>query len=246
MIPQKIGETILRLNSVSSTSNYVANSIEKGEYEWGTAILADFQTHGRGQRDAVWQSEPGQNLTFSFGAEFIDFDPRAFFKVTQCISLALREFVASRVDEEVFIKWPNDIISNGKKLAGILVESKVSKNPYFICGIGLNINQLDFGQFSKAGSIRAMTGQVYDLEVELKELLKLINIEWIKLSSGDFRSLKSDYMKRLYGFNSMVDYREAGKTCTGRIVDLSEEGMLIIEKNGNRETHHPKAIQLEY
>jgi BirA family biotin operon repressor/biotin-[acetyl-CoA-carboxylase] ligase len=246
MIPQMIGETIFRLKSVSSTSNYVARSIESGDYRWGTAILADFQTDGRGQRNAAWQSARGQNLTFSFGAELINIDPRAYFKVTQCISVALHRYLSERLSDQVHIKWPNDMICNGKKLAGILVESKGGQNPYVICGIGLNVNQMDFGELEKAGSLHQLTGLKYDLNSEVGNLLICLNEEWGKLFQGDFRSLRDDYKSRLFGFNAKVAFQEGDQIYEGILRDVSEEGQLVIEKDDQTREFQPKAVQLIY
>ena len=139
-----IGNSIISLDSVDSTNNYIAKAIQAGTYDWGTAILAHFQTHGRGQREAIWQSASSQNLTFSFGLELEAFDPRSFFTLSRAVSLALYQYLFDTLGDAVKIKWPNDMLFNQKKIAGILIENRVAKTPFAICGIGLNVNQTNF------------------------------------------------------------------------------------------------------
>lgn len=139
-----IGQKIVHLESVDSTNNYTANVFKDGSIEHGTVILADIQTNGRGQRGNTWQSDAFDNITMS-----IAFDPN-LCKINNLISLnhitsiALFNFISSYCDN-VKIKWPNDILVNENKIAGILIESQFSGNKMqSVIGIGLNVNQVDF------------------------------------------------------------------------------------------------------
>ena len=157
-----IGKSITELDSVDSTNNYIAKALDSGEYRWGTAILAHFQTNGRGQRAATWQSDNRQNLTFSFALPLKGFDSRAYFSISRAISLAILHTIRPYFNHEALIKWPNDILVDQKKIAGILIENKLTKNPAAICGIGLNINQTVFADLAQVTSLKLLTGASFD------------------------------------------------------------------------------------
>ncbi|MGB6035371.1 MAG: biotin--[acetyl-CoA-carboxylase] ligase, partial [Cryomorphaceae bacterium] len=196
-----IGKSITELDSVDSTNNYIAKAIEAGNYRWGTAILAHFQTNGRGQRAASWQSDKGQNLTFSFALPLTAFDSRAYFSVSRAISLGIVETLKPLAGIKVQIKWPNDILADQKKIAGILIENKLGDQPAAICGIGLNVNQTEFSKLSRATSLKLLSEKDFDKRKLLIELLSNLNREWEALASGDFRDQKSRYEAELFGMS---------------------------------------------
>ena len=139
------GQFKVHLSRVDSTNNYAANLIKSGKAKSGTVILADEQTNGRGQRDAVWQSDPGLNLQFS--AIWL---PESFFIKDQrylnfAVSIAIQQFL-SKKGVEPQIKWPNDILVGEKKISGVLIENQLQGQRINACiiGIGLNVNQTEF------------------------------------------------------------------------------------------------------
>ncbi|MCH2214437.1 MAG: biotin--[acetyl-CoA-carboxylase] ligase [Flavobacteriales bacterium] len=241
-----IGDSIIILNSVDSTSNYIAKAISAGRYNWGTAILAHFQTNGRGQREAIWQSAPGRNLTFSFALRLEGFDPRSFFTLSRGVSLALYQCLFDELGEGVKIKWPNDLLYNRKKIAGILIESRIAKTPYAICGIGFNVNQTNFGSMTKATSLKIETTQTFSIEVVLQKLLRFLNEEWKILNQGDFRTQKIRYDERLFGINQSISFKIQGRSYEGLIKGTSQEGQLIVEIEGRHHSFQPKEIKLDY
>ena len=241
-----IGNSIITLDSVDSTNNYIAKAIQAGTYDWGTAILAHFQTHGRGQREAIWQSASGQNLTFSFGLELESFDPRSFFTLSRAVSLAIYQYLFDELGEGVRIKWPNDILVNRKKIAGILIENRVAKTPFAICGIGMNVNQTNFEAMAKVTSLNLETGRAFMVEEVLQDLLSYLNQEWEILSHGDFRTQQGLYEERLYGMNQKVNFVIDGEQQIGHIIGTSPDGQLLVEVNGQKRNFQPIEIILEY
>lgn len=241
-----IGKSITKLNSVDSTSNYIAKAIDEGDYVWGTAILAHFQTNGRGQRAAHWQSGIGQNLTFSFALPLKGFDSRSFFSVSRAISLSLVKTISSLIDGEVRIKWPNDILVDNQKIAGILIENRLGSDPAAICGIGLNINQSEFRDLPHATSLKKKSGMHFEIRLVLLELLKNLNVEWETLSFGDFRNQRGRYEADLFGLNQTLDYEENGTVKKGQIVGTTEDGRLVIQTGTEENAFLPKSIKLRY
>jgi BirA family biotin operon repressor/biotin-[acetyl-CoA-carboxylase] ligase len=241
-----IGKTITELDFVDSTNNYIAKALDTGNYEWGTAILAHFQTHGRGQREARWQSAERQNLTFSFALPLSGFDSRAYFSVCRIISLGIVRTLKDLTLENVRIKWPNDILVDRKKIAGILIENKLGKNPAAICGIGLNVNQTLFSELPSATSLHLQKDKKFDIKAVFNSLLKNLNEEWINLSTGDFRDLKSRYESQLFGLQETIDFEESGSLQSGRIIGTTEDGRLKIKTANQEKAFLPKGIKLLY
>jgi len=241
-----IGKSITELDSVDSTNNYIAKAIEAGNYHWGTAILAHFQTNGRGQRAATWQSDNGQNLTFSFAVPLNGFDSRAYFSVSRAISLAIVEAIKFHSGDNVSIKWPNDILVGHKKIAGILIENKLRKKPAAICGIGLNINQVDFPDLPHVSSLKIITGKEIDKKRVLNQLLESLNTEWGILSTGDFRNQKARYEAKLFGLNQTIQFAENNVIQKGQITGTTEDGRLLVKTEGIEKAFLPKSIKLLY
>jgi BirA family biotin operon repressor/biotin-[acetyl-CoA-carboxylase] ligase len=241
-----IGKSITELESVDSTSNYIAKAIDAGNYLWGTAILAHFQTNGRGQRSSHWQSDNGQNLTFSFALPLSGFDSRAYFSVSRAISLSIVKSINTFLSGDVQIKWPNDILVDQKKISGMLIENKLSNNPVAICGIGLNINQTEFPNLPHVTSLKLLTGKEFDKQCVLEELLVNLNHEWDILSKGDFRNQKSRYESELFGLNQVIQFQENGSKSEGQIVGTTKDGRLLVKTEGADKAYLPKSIKLLY
>ncbi len=241
-----IGKSIIELDSVDSTSNYIAKAIDAENYRWGTAILAHFQTNGRGQRAATWQSDNGKNLTFSFALPLSGFDSRAFFSISRAISLSIVKTLRAHCSGDVRIKWPNDILVDQKKIAGILIENRLSENPAAICGIGLNINQIEFQKMPHVTSLKLLTGEEFDKHRLLQELLINLNMEWEILSKGDFRNQKSRYESELFALNQTMDFQENDTKKNGRIIGTTEDGRLLVKTEGAEKAYLPKSIKLLY
>ena len=134
----KVSETL-------STNELLKSIADKDSVAEGYTVVAVSQTAGRGQIGAFWESQPGQNLTFSLllRPEFIKADQ--MFLVSKAISLGIVDYLNS-FGEEFKIKWPNDIYYKDKKICGVLIENQLmgSNIVYSIIGIGLNINQKEF------------------------------------------------------------------------------------------------------
>lgn len=155
-----IGENRLHFGSVNSTNDYLK---EHHYLPSGTVVTADYQTAGRGTKTNVWESARFQNVLMSviLKPDSLVSDIVKLVKVT---SVAIHETLKNfGVNSK--IKWPNDIMVNNKKIAGILVESSVTKNKvdYVILGMGVNVNQVYF---------RHLTDVATSIKKELKEIQK--------------------------------------------------------------------------
>jgi BirA family biotin operon repressor/biotin-[acetyl-CoA-carboxylase] ligase len=241
------GARILRLRSVDSTSNYVAKAIDRGEYTEGTVILAHFQTEGRGQRGSVWQSSEGANLTFSFALDIGFLPLHQQFLVAKAISLGVSDYLQSIFGQEVWIKWPNDILLDHAKISGMLIEMKGTVPRYAIVGIGLNVNEKDFPSEFKATSLALEFGLELMPGEVLRDLIGFLGNRIAQLRAGDNASIRTAYMNRLFGHQSWVEFAAAGRTFQGSITDVDDSGVLITRsRQGGAYSFRAKEVTIRY
>lgn len=224
---------IFELDEVDSTNNYASLlSVNTPE---GSIVWALEQTQGRGQGKNRWESEPGKNLTFSIVLYPTFLDASDQFYISKIISLALADFI-SRFAENVCIKWPNDIYINEKKIAGILIENSIERHyiKQSIVGIGINLNQKKFtGNAPNPLSLWQHTGREYNLRETLLELWDLIDNRYSLLIEKNNKIIDNDYLRSLYRFNKIADYRANGKQFSGKIVSIEKEGGIVIRDEKN-------------
>lgn len=193
---------IEKFDSLESTNKY-CEALDLAQVEDFTCYWALEQTAGIGQRGNHWASAHGENLTFSLVLHptFLPADRQ--FKLTQALSLAICDFLHSysfpkigegdhrnAVGEEYDrpkIKWPNDIYIDGKKICGTLVSTRLVGNNIAsaVCGIGFNVNQREFPDWvPNPTSLSLLTGNQYDLESLLQQLLQCIELRYNALKAG--------------------------------------------------------------
>ena len=192
---------ILRIRQADSTNRYLAQLSKEENLAEGTLVVAYEQTHGRGQGNNSWESEPGANLTFSIllYPSFIHASQQ--FVLSKAVSLAVYDFVSQHV-ADVAVKWPNDVYVNEKKIAGILIENFIIDDylSKTIVGIGLNINQNVFvSDAPNPVSLRQLTGKTYPLERCLQNLHVLIAARY-RMVKEDAEQLDLDYLQHLYQY----------------------------------------------
>jgi BirA family transcriptional regulator, biotin operon repressor / biotin---[acetyl-CoA-carboxylase] ligase len=158
----------------TQSTNDDALAAAKSGAPHGAVFGAETQTRGRGRRGSEWISAPGAGLWFSLLLR-PDLPADLAPGLALCAGLAVREAVASRVAADVAVKWPNDVLANGHKLAGILVESQVSgaKLGSVVIGIGINVSQTAFpGPLSRiATSLALLSASALDREGLLADVL---------------------------------------------------------------------------
>lgn len=237
----------ISLEETDSTNNYVAKQAAEGKYRPGTAILSYFQTSGRGQRGSTWQAERGANLTFSFAVP-ADFLPlHRSFMLSKAVSVGLCRAAGEMTSGEAVIKWPNDILLNGKKIAGILIEFKQAGGRLAVVGIGLNVNQTDFGSAFKATSVACEIGRVTDINAAALTVAKHLNAAFSELFAESFDTIHADYMSMLYGFQTESGFDTSERSFSGTILDVDESGMLLVRsKQGGAQAFAPKEVKIKY
>lgn len=202
----------------------------------GTVIITDNQTAGRGQRGNSWEASKGENLTFSLILKPSFLKASDQFQLNVAISMGVFDFLNEFIDENLKVKWSNDLYYLDKKMGGILIEN--SLQGYFIghsiIGIGLNINQTEFKN-ERATSLRKITQNPlkYDLSELLKKLLESIEANYLTIKNNTFESLKNRYLTNLYRLDEFHYYKRNGQQFLGQIRGIDETGKLGIENDGN-------------
>ncbi len=230
-----IGNKVIILPSCHSTNQFLKEKM-KNDCVSGEVVCAKIQSSGRGQRGNVWESEPNQNLTFSFYLEPFLLDIKHQFSLNYFVSLAIYDFLEEFLPNKSLLqlKWPNDIYYNNKKIGGVLIENQVKDSfvANTIVGIGLNINQLKFN-LPRATSLAIETNEKYEIEEALGFLLRSLNKRYLSFSLGDVHILKSDYLTKLMGFKKIRSYQDniTGDFFLGEIIGVKDTGELVISNS---------------
>lgn len=242
-----VGIPLIRLDQVDSTNSYAGQMIKKGGVSEGTVILAEVQTMGRGQKGNTWESRKGMNLTFSFILTPTFLEARRHFYLLMSISMGLLD-VLKQEGMTIQVKWPNDMVSAGRKIGGILIENSMqgSRISFSVIGIGLNVNQT---RFTFAGgnptSVKLELGHTIDRENLFADALKHMTA-WInRLYRKEWSRIRESYLQHLFQFEEWADYTDAEGDFRGRIIGVLEGGELSIEKQ-NGEIHHYGFKEIAY
>lgn len=226
------GKFLVHLPSVDSTNNYAKQYLSNNSPIDGTVILADVQYAGRGQSGNSWVAEPNLNLTFSiiYHTGFLRASEQ--FYLNMAVSLGVWSMVDSQLkSSSVKVKWPNDIFVNNLKIAGILIENTISgmNLKHSIIGIGLNVNQTTFPPGLSATSLFLETNQLADINFILGEVLARIEKYYLLLKERRQAQIRAEYLKHLYRFLELSRFKTDESTFTGKIIDIDNNGKLIIE-----------------
>lgn len=224
-----LGRSLYFFEELPSTNTYAKKLKGEGSLH-GTLVITDFQTKGRGQHEHKWVVEPGQNLTFSL--VFQPSNPDRLNLLTLTCALAVKETIENLTDLKPKIKWPNDVLVNGKKLCGILTETVFIGNKLdrVIAGIGLNVNQHEFtNSVSKdATSLSIESKHKMDREELLAHLVQDIEYKYRLWSQQDPDLLKK-VNKSLSGYGDWVKLKVNDEILSGKFKFLgaNNKGELI-------------------
>src|SRR3954470_4845778 len=185
-----IGRRHLHLDATDSTNSRAAE-LAHDPASAGTVVTADLQTRGRGQHGRVWESPPGANVLLSA----LLFPPPALRRpvvLTAFAAVVVAETILQVTGKQARIKWPNDVLLDGKKVCGILIEGGVAaadRDPHFVVGIGLNVNPSadDFARLGLADamSLSMAAGQRLDVTGITELLVRNLDAVYDRLLAGE-------------------------------------------------------------
>lgn len=238
-----IGKNLIYVPQCHSTNDLAATLGNPEAVPEGTLVITDHQTAGRGQQGNTWQSEPGENLTFSITLKPGFLLPRDQFNLNIAISLAVHDLLSESLPESVYIKWPNDLIALNKKITGILIENQLmgSRIVHSVIGIGINVNQRRFS-VPAATSMSLAGNKTFQLPGLLETLLEKIEFRYAQLRSGRTASQKAEYLGCLYWFNEIHLFESHGKRFEGIISGVDEAGRLQVRRGAEVRIFQVKEI----
>lgn len=201
----------------------------------GSAVFAEEQLAGRGRKSNRWSAPAGRNLTFSVVLR-PDLSPQHWPRMAHGVALA----VARAIDPwlaplRAAVKWPNDVFAGGRKLAGILVETSLSRvNPFLVAGVGLNVNSTpeDFAQDGldqPVASILSLNGgRIVDRNPLAGEILAELWRQSVRCGP-DFASVIEELRGRSWLLGREVDVWQGNASFRGLAVDLGANGELLVQ-----------------
>lgn len=229
----------LSFGETDSTQNYLESWLQREVLPEGTLVVADYQVNGKGIV-GEWNSEPGKNLLFSvlFYPEFLL--AQDVFFLNKISALALYQTIRILDSTlKVSIKWPNDILIDSQKTAGIIIRNQISGENIktSIWGIGLNVNQGAFqeGITKSPTSLKIKTGKNWERETVLRELCKQMDYYYLALKNGKREEIDMEFISALFGWGEDRSFVWDGETHLGRIIGLDSFGRIEIQtKSGSR------------
>lgn len=236
---------LVSLDSVNSTNEFALNLLKTASPLNGTVIFAREQFGGKGQRGSTWESDPGQNLTFSL-IVYPDLFPEDVFTLSAMSALAVYHAI-QKSGSECKVKWPNDLLIGQKKCGGILIENGIrqGKVAHSVIGIGLNINQTDFGNHFQATSLKESTGKAFEVRQILDMILAEFALYWDKLMLRKYAAIRNEYHEVLFGLDQSLNFSDNEGNFEGIIRGVDEKGYLKIERKGSIKKYDLKEVRFE-
>jgi BirA family biotin operon repressor/biotin-[acetyl-CoA-carboxylase] ligase len=153
------------------------------------------------------------------------------FYISIATSLAIIKALEQFLIPKLRVKWPNDILSENKKICGVLIENVIKQSHLkaTIIGIGLNVNQTDFNNLPKASSLHLLTGKVFDLDEVLRVILENLTFYFNLLKEEKYQELKDTYESLLFRKDKPSTFKNAeGSLFSGFIKSISNSGNLQV------------------
>lgn len=231
------GRRLAAFAEIDSTNTYALRWALEGAPE-GAVVLAEFQHAGRGRLGRTWVSAAGQNLMFSVVLR-PRLSPETLGLITLAASVGVAEAVALwTAPVQPRLKWPNDLLLEGRKCGGMLLESTfLEGQPLVVLGIGLNVNQATFPPdlTETATSLHGVTGRLFDRAILLAELLEHLERWYYTLAVDGGTAVRRAYETRLAWVGEPVTFRlaEGHTPVSGTVLGVTETGALRLHtRNG--------------
>ncbi|MBN8704360.1 MAG: biotin--[acetyl-CoA-carboxylase] ligase [Bacteroidetes bacterium] len=224
------GSEILVFEELESTSDYLRNL---PDFNSGLVVLAETQSSGRGRLGRKWADEKGSNLLFSIGWK-VETGSVSVPATPLITALAIRDAVQT-LTPDMKIKWPNDLLFDGKKSGGILVEARTTGDQMsLVIGIGLNVNQTEFPSWLDvpASSLQLQTGKTISREWVLASVMNKLQDYLTRLRINKKTELLTRYRQHCDTLGQTIRFKFNEEMKTGLAVDIAQDGSLLINVDG--------------
>lgn len=227
------GQEIAYYSVIDSTNNGAKRMAEEGAAH-GTLVIADEQTGGRGRRGRSWKTPPKSAIAMTLIVR-PKLPPEKASMITLVMGMAAASACRELLGLPVEIKWPNDVVINGKKICGILTEMSAEMDDihYLVIGIGINVNMEEFPEEIRdvATSLSIQAGHTVNRAEVISHCMKYFEQYYEAfMETGDLSGLKDTYNEMLVNLNTEVRVLEPGNEYCGVSRGINERGELLVER----------------
>ena len=231
--PKWVGCEILYFDSIDSTNTKAQELAEKG-YPSGTLVVADKQIAGKGRRGRNWESPSGCGVFMTLMLK-PDINPNNASMLTLVSALAVAKALADITGKDAKIKWPNDIVIDGRKVCGILTEMSAQFDYInnIVIGIGINVNNSSFPEeiSATASSLRLLSGgKKYRRAEIIEKIMEYFEKYYsIFLETEDLSALVNEYDAMLVNMKKQVKVLDPKEPFEGKAMGITKTGELIVD-----------------
>lgn len=222
------GGHLVHVPSCESTNDVLWIEIERGA-EVGTVVTANRQTRGRGRMGKRWESTVGKDLLLSVAVPCDEIRNPAL--LTVWASVAVADMLVRREGLEAALKWPNDVIARGRKLGGVLAETRPGRVPAVV-GIGINVLSTATDRpeelRGRAVSLCELEDRAWDRSFVLADILNALGLWWETFCSQGWQSIYSRWRELCSTIGRRVRLQHRDETIVGLVEDIDPAGRLIV------------------
>ena len=228
-----VAKEVLYFDTIDSTNTKAQELAEKG-YPSGTLVVADKQESGKGRRGRSWVSPSGTGIFMTLMIK-PDINPNNASMLTLVAALAVAKAITSVTGEEAMIKWPNDIVVNGKKVCGILTEMNAQFDyiNHIVVGIGINVHNESFpeeiSQMASSLMIEAGGKRFHRAQIIAETMSYFEQYYDTFLKTQDLSALVREYDKLLVNRNKSVRVQDPKEPFDGKAMGITPKGELIVD-----------------
>ena len=228
-----VAKEVLYFDTIDSTNTKAQELAEKG-YPSGTLVVADKQESGKGRRGRSWVSPSGTGIFMTLMIK-PDINPNNASMLTLVAALAVAKAITSVTGEKALIKWPNDIVINGKKVCGILTEMNAQFDyiNHIVVGIGINVHNESFpeeiSQMASSLMIEAGGKRFHRAQIIAETMAYFEQYYDTFLKTQDLSALVREYDKLLVNRNKSVRVLDPKEPFDGKAMGITPKGELIVD-----------------
>lgn len=228
-----VAKEVLYFDTIDSTNTKAQELAEKG-YPSGTLVVADKQESGKGRRGRSWVSPSGTGIFMTLMIK-PDINPNNASMLTLVAALAVAKAITSVTGEKALIKWPNDIVVNGKKVCGILTEMNAQFDyiNHIVVGIGINVHNESFpeeiSQMASSLMIEAGDKRFHRAQIIAETMSYFEQYYDTFLKTQDLSALVREYDKLLVNRNKSVRVLDPKEPFDGKAMGITSKGELIVD-----------------
>jgi len=218
------------LSQTDSTNAEIKRSLSNILSEESLIVIADSQTKGKGRLGRTWYSDPGTGIYLSTFIRPSNITPEQLPFITLMTGLATVIAVNEFIPQPALLKWPNDLLLKGKKIAGILCEYHIEKVPAVIIGIGINANQIQFPTNLKdiATSLYLEFGKKINRTILIKRLVTQLDYQYKNFQNNKIQAIINNWTTNTDLFGKTISLKKGDQNITGKAIRLDNRGRLII------------------